>query len=78
MGSNVVNLNKFRKKKQREAKVKQADSNRIRHGRTQAEKDGELAERARAQRALEAKRLDHGTGDDAVAMAPERTDEPPK
>jgi hypothetical protein len=56
--SNVVKLNQFRKKKQREDKAKQAETNRIRHGRTQAEKDREHAERERATRLLEGKRLE--------------------
>lgn len=56
----VVNLNRFRKKKQREEKAKQADINRIRHGRTQAEKDGERVERERAARLIEGKRLEPG------------------
>jgi len=67
--SNVVKLNRFRKKKQREEKAKQAEINRIRHGRTQAEKDLELAERARAARLLEGKRLERG--DDAIATPAE-------
>jgi hypothetical protein len=58
MASNVVNLNRFRKKKQREAKAKQAETNRILHGRTQAEKDRERAARERAERAIEGKRLE--------------------
>lgn len=58
MASNVVKLGKFRKKKQREEKEKQAEINRIRHGRTQAEKDKELAERQRAERLIDGKRLD--------------------
>ena len=64
--SNVVKLNRFRKKKQREEKAKQAEINRIRHGRTQAEKDLELAERARAARLLEGKRLERGGGEEVA------------
>jgi hypothetical protein len=60
--SNVVNLNKFRKKKKREGEVKQAEQNRIRHGRTKAEKERELAERARLARLVDGHRLDHDTG----------------
>ena len=41
-----------------ETKAKQAETNRIRHGRTQAEKDRERAERERAERAIEGKRLE--------------------
>jgi hypothetical protein len=54
---NVVKLNQFRKRKLREAKAKQAELNRIRHGRTQAEKDRERVERERAARLIEGKRL---------------------
>lgn len=59
VSSNVVNLNRFRKKKQREEEAKQAEINRIRHGRTQAEKDRERAERERAARLIDGKRLEH-------------------
>jgi hypothetical protein len=61
--SNVVKLNRFRKKKQREDKAKRAEINRIRHGRTQVEKDREHAERERAARLLEGKRLERGPAD---------------
>ena len=43
----VVNLNRFRKKKQREEKAKQAEINRIRHGRTKTQKERELADQQR-------------------------------
>jgi len=65
MASNVVNLNRFRKKKQREDKAKQAEVNRIRHGRTQAEKDRERVERERAARLIEGKRLEPASDEDA-------------
>ena len=58
MAGNVVNLNRFRKKKLREEKTKQADINRVRHGRTQAQKDRERADRERAARMLAGKRLE--------------------
>lgn len=63
MAGNVVNLNKFRKKKEREAKAKQAEINRARHGRTKAQKEGELADRERAERILEGHRLEDGNED---------------
>jgi hypothetical protein len=64
MGSNVVNLNRFRKKKQREEATKRAEANRILHGRTKAEKERALADRERAARALEGKRLEsHRSGE---------------
>jgi len=55
---NAINLNRFRKKKQREEKAKQAEINRVRHGRTQAEKDRERLERERAVRLIDGKRLE--------------------
>lgn len=58
MAGNVVNLNRFRKAKLREEKAKQAEINRLRHGRTQAEKDRERQERERAARAIDGKRLE--------------------
>jgi hypothetical protein len=69
MASNVVNLSRFRKKKQREAKAKQAETNRVRHGRTQAEKD-----RERADRAIEGKRLERAPQE---AIAPAASSEDP-
>lgn len=36
--NNVVNLNRFRKQKNRTDAEKQADENRIKHGRTKAQK----------------------------------------
>jgi len=55
----VVNLNKFRKKKKREAEVKQADANRIKHGRTKAEKEREFAERQKLVKLVDGHKLDH-------------------
>ena len=66
MSSNVVNLNRFRKKKAKEERVKQAETNSRLHGRTKAEKQRELSERTRASQALEGKRLE---GDAATASA---------
>jgi Domain of unknown function (DUF4169) len=43
--SNLVNLNKFRKKKQRANKEQQAEENRVTFGRTKAEK--RIAEKLR-------------------------------
>ncbi|RYG65835.1 DUF4169 family protein [bacterium] len=71
MAGNVVNLNRFRKKKAKEAKEKQAEINRIRHGRTGAEKERELAERRRATRALDGKRIEGVPDEQPVANAGE-------
>ncbi len=58
---NVVNLNRFRKKKTRESEAKQAEINRVRHGRTKAQKEGERADKARAARLLAGKRLENAS-----------------
>jgi hypothetical protein len=74
MAGNVVNLNRFRKRKLREAKAKQAETNRILHGRTQAEKDRERVARERAERAIEGKRLERHVEEGTTPAAP--SDEP--
>lgn len=70
VAGNVVNLNRFRKKKARAEKAKQAEVNRIRHGRTQAQKDRERADQERAARLLEGKRLESASNDDEPTAAP--------
>ncbi len=62
--SNVVNLNKFKKKKAKAERVKQAETNRRLHGRT-------LAERARD--ALQKKQLETSV-DGARLETPEERD----
>jgi hypothetical protein len=74
MAGNVVNLNRFRKAKQRKEKAKEAEINRIRHGRTQAEKDQERAERERTARAIDGKRLERDPETVTTPAAP--SDEP--
>ena len=39
---NVINLNRFRKRAEREASAKQADANRAKFGRTKAERSADL------------------------------------
>ncbi|SER06609.1 protein of unknown function [Solimonas aquatica] len=51
--SDVVNLNKFRKQKNREAAEKQAAENRLRFGRSKAQKQRDEAEAAEARRRLD-------------------------
>jgi hypothetical protein len=51
--STVINLNKARKRKAREAAEKQAAENRVRHGRTKAEKQRDRAEAEEAKRRLD-------------------------
>lgn len=76
MASKVVNLNRFRKQKRREEEARQAEVNRVRHGRTKVEKERELAERERAARLLEGKRL-AAVDDPAATTATEADDEGP-
>jgi hypothetical protein len=75
MAGNVVNLNRFRKKKLREEKAKLAEINRVRHGRTQAQRDRENADRERAARMLEGKRLEEAKEGVSGDVPPE-PDEP--
>ncbi len=60
--SNVVNLNKFRKKKTKEAEKKQAETNRRLHGRTKAE---------RAREALQKKKLETNVDQARLSEPPE-------
>ena len=71
MAGNVVNLNRFRKKKQREERAKQAEINRVRHGRTKAQKEREIADRERAARILEGKRLEQGDAENEPSEEPD-------
>jgi hypothetical protein len=54
----LVNLNKARKKKARESAAQQAAENRIRFGRTPAEKARDAAEEAEARKRLDQLRRD--------------------
>lgn len=58
--SNVVNLNKFRKKRARKTRQSEAERNRIEHGRTKAEKDAAKAENERNSQAHDNKKLETG------------------
>lgn len=64
--SNVVNLNKFKKRKAKAERVKQAETNRRLHGRTKAE---------RAQDALQKKKLETSVDGARLESAPD-SDEP--
>jgi Domain of unknown function (DUF4169) len=64
--SKVVNLNKFRKQKAKQARVKQADTNRRLHGRTKAE---------RAQDALQKKKLEASVERARLERSPKSDDE---
>ena len=55
----VVNLNQFRKKRDRAAKAQQRAANRARTGRTKAERQATQIEASRGDGALDGKRIDH-------------------
>jgi hypothetical protein len=63
--SNVVNLNKFKKRKAKVERAKQADVNRRLHGRTKAE---------RARDALQKKKLETGVDGARLESAPDCND----
>lgn len=60
----VVNLNKFRKQKAKEAREKQAEVNRRLHGRTKAERLQELQQKQRLEKQVDGARLETPPGDD--------------
>jgi len=53
VASNVVNLGKVRKRKQKAEKEQRADTNRRLHGRTKAERAQEAAQKARLEKAVD-------------------------
>ncbi len=59
--TDVVNLNKFRKAKQKQEKTQKARENRIVHGLSGAQKAAARAEAERAQVQLEQQRLEQGS-----------------
>ncbi len=63
--SNVVNLNKFRKRKAKEAEKKRAETNVRLHGRTKAERSLEAKEKALLERKIDGARLSEVPEDDA-------------
>ncbi len=59
--TDVINLNKFRKAKQKQEKTQKARENRIVHGLSGAQKAAARAEAERAQVQLEQQRLEQGS-----------------
>ena len=55
----VVNLNQYRKKRERAAKAQKRAANRARSGRTKAERQVTQAEAAQGDAALDGKRIHH-------------------
>ena len=54
----IVNLNRARKQRDRDAAKKTAEANRAKFGRTKAEKEAAAAEYARIQKTLDDSKLD--------------------
>jgi hypothetical protein len=54
----IVNLNRYRKQRDRKEKAKDAAENRVRHGRRKLERDRDHREQERAAKELDDKRLD--------------------
>jgi hypothetical protein len=54
----IVNLNQYRKRRQRSETERRAAANRVSFGRTKAERSKDLSESKRATKELEGKRLD--------------------
>ena len=54
----LVNLNRVRKAKKREDEARQAEANRIRFGRTKAEKARDAAEGAKLEAELDGKKVE--------------------
>ena len=59
----IVNLNQFRKDKARKVKTKTAQDNRVKHGRTKAEKIKDAAKKALEDTRLSNKEFDDKTED---------------
>jgi hypothetical protein len=66
--SNVVNLNKFRKQKAKQAQVKQAETNRRLHGRTKAERAHDALQKKQLETSVNHARLERAS--DAEEEAP--------
>ena len=58
--ADVINLRKVRKRAEREQQAKQAEANRVLHGRSKAERQLDKAREEKAARHLAAHRLDGG------------------
>lgn len=54
----IVNLNKFRKQRERDTARRTADENRVTHGRTKAERNKVRADAEKAAKDLDGKQID--------------------
>lgn len=67
----IVNLRRARKRKQADERARQADRNRVQHGLTRHERELTHARNQKAERDIEAGRIDTGKPD-----APDDTEQP--
>lgn len=63
--SNVVNLNKFKKRKAKAERVKQAETNRRLHGRTKAERARDALQKKKLETSVDGARLEPAKDPDA-------------
>ena len=56
--NNVINLNKFRKKKRREVTEKKANENRVRFGRSKTEKKNDQSDQKKSSQHLDAHKVE--------------------
>ncbi|PIW26347.1 MAG: DUF4169 domain-containing protein [Rhodospirillales bacterium CG15_BIG_FIL_POST_REV_8_21_14_020_66_15] len=61
MTAEIVNLRQYRKEKQRQARERAAERNRLRFGRDKARRREDEAERRRSEQTLDGKQLDPET-----------------
>ena len=66
----IVNLNKFRKRRAKEMLVKQAETNRRLHGRTKGERAREALEKAKLARSVDNARLGAVSEEDPAGPKP--------
>jgi len=59
--TNVVNLNKFKKRKAKAERVKQAEVNRRLHGRTKAERARDTLQKKKLETGVDRARLEHNS-----------------
>ena len=64
VSADIINLNQFRKARQKDEKQEKAAQNRKKHGRSKAEKLADKEDREKAERQLAGKKLADGTTDD--------------
>ncbi len=66
---NVINLNRYRKRKAKTDAAKRAETNRRLHGRTKAERARDEMQKKRLEAKLDGKRLERDSSDDSDSSA---------